>query len=114
MYNVRMCTRLIQAMIFLVLVGCYPKAAETERRVTETETLVEEDSTGTVTDTAEEEEEESDPGPIGVWSTCNGTLTRDAETFSWEGNLYPCNISGASSFEDGVLALHADKSTGQR
>jgi len=108
MYNDAMTNHILPILALALLFGCQPKAVEAEQEVTETETPPEDDSTGTVTDSAEPEE--PDPGPIGEWSTCYGVLTRDADSFSWKGNVYPCDITGASTYEDGILSLLPDTS----
>jgi len=49
---------------------------------------------------------EEDPGPVGTWSTCKGTLSRTATTFTWNSEIDSCSIEGASTFEDGLVSMH--------
>ena len=93
-----------------LVVGCQPKATVAEGSVAETGDAPCEEAADPTDEPADPGPDSDSPdtpevGPVGAWSTCNGRLTRDAERFTWTGNLYPCSISGASQFEDGVLTL---------
>ena len=95
----------------MIAAGCQPKAVIDEGTITETSTNPPEEATAPVEDPPDPPADSGTPptpdvGPVGSWSTCNGTLTRDAERFSWDGNLSPCAIEGETSFEDGILTLH--------
>jgi hypothetical protein len=75
-------------------------AVDTATTVLPSEPLIETEDSA-----APEPPEEMDLGPLGVWQTCGGTLTRTETTFSWLSNLGPCSIEGTSSLIDGVVTL---------
>ncbi len=50
-------------------------------------------------------------GPVGTWYACGGTFVRTTDSFSWESvepEPYTCRLSGASTFEDGIVHVYPD------
>ena len=121
----RYMSQIIYHLFFLLfLIGCEPKLAVSEGVTAETSTESNEDASDETTSDSDEideigEADDTSDAPddtsdgdndefIGAWSTCSGQLTRDAERFSWDGNLLPCTINGGTTYADGILTLHPD------
>lgn len=116
-YNGGMKTRSVAALALVLATSCRSSPNENKGSIDTATVPTPEDSeegadtappvdTAPPEDTAPPDEPEEDPGPIGTWSTCKGTLTRTATTFTWTSELDECSIEGATSMEDGLISLH--------
>jgi len=44
-------------------------------------------------------------GPVGVWSSCDGTLTLTEESYTWQNLSGSCTLTGLTTFAEGTLAF---------
>ena len=114
--------RILSMCSLFLFVGCNEPNKDEDVAMEATPTGAE-DAEGEVTDPAEEDSDgDTDggasgeartmgDGPVGTWDACAGTLTRTVDSFSWVGvepEPFTCRLSGASSFEDGIVLFAPD------
>lgn len=52
--------------------------------------------------------EDPPAGPIGTWSSCDGSLTLSNSDFTWQNTSGSCSLGGERDFSDGTLFLRVE------
>ena len=105
-------------LLSMLLVGCRSKSNAASGSVITSEVSSEDSGDGDVDgppdkpDTAEpdtgdppEDPPDAYTGPVGVWSSCNGTLTLTEESYTWQNLSGSCTLTGLTSFAEGTLTF---------
>jgi hypothetical protein len=93
-------------LICLFSLGCRAKAVIEQNSVDTSPIESDDTDTGEVVDPPEDPPEDPPdeyPGPIGAWSSCDGTITLTAEGFTWQNLSGSCTIAGPSTYSEGTL-----------